>query len=185
MRGNLLGVDNLNTVLQEYFNPNPKKTIKVRDGELRLMDKVVHTKNDNLLSYTPDEFKNGTEPSERRIFNGMCGIIFKIDEDEELCFVYYPTEELIVRYPYEGITDYLNLSYALSIHKVQGMEYDTVVTVMSFSHMIMLNTKLLYTALTRAKKKCIVVGEKGAFETACKRLEHTKRSTVMRELTKG
>lgn len=185
MRGNLLGVDNLNTVLQGYFNPNPKKKINVRDGELRLMDKVVHTKNDNLLSYTPDEFKNGSDPCERRIFNGMCGIIFKINEEDELCFVYYPTEDVIVRYPYEGISEYLNLSYALSIHKVQGMEYDTVVCVISFSHMIMLNTKLLYTALTRAKKKCIVVGEKGAFEIACKRLEHTNRTTVMRELSKG
>ena len=182
MRGHALGVDNLNILLQGYFNPNPKKTIKTRFGELRLMDKVVHTKNENILSYTPEEFKEETDPSERRIFNGMCGLIFRIDDDEELCYVYYPNEELIVQYKFEGISDLLSLSYALSIHKVQGMEYDTVVVVMSFSHHIMLNTKLLYTALTRAKGNCILIGETGAFESACRRLEDTKRHTVMCEI---
>ncbi|MDD2838627.1 MAG: AAA family ATPase [Sulfuricurvum sp.] len=182
MRGNSLGVDNGNLLLQGYFNPNPKKKIKTFKGELRLMDKVVHIKNDNLLSFTPEEFKENLEPSERRIFNGMCGLIFRIDEEEDLCFVYYPNEELIVQYRFEGISDFLSLSYALSVHKVQGMEYDTVVTVMSFSHLIMLNTKLLYTALTRAKGHCILIGESGAFEAACRRLEHSKRSTVMQEL---
>lgn len=182
MRGNTLGVDNLNLLLQEYFNPNPKKKIKTFKGEFRLMDKVVHTKNENLLSSTPEEFKEGTEPSERRIFNGMCGLIFRLDEEDELCYVYYPNEELIVHYKYEQISDFLNLSYALSVHKVQGMEYERVVMVMSFSHHIMLNTKLLYTALTRAKGHCILIGESGAFESACRRLEHTKRSTVIQEL---
>lgn len=182
MRGNALGVDNLNLLLQEYFNPNAKKKIKTFKGEFRLHDKVVHIKNENFPSTTPEEFKEGSEPSERRIFNGMCGLIFRLDEDEELCYVYYPNEELIVHYKFDQISDYLSLSYALSVHKVQGMEYDTVVIIMSFSHHIMLNTKLLYTALTRAKGHCIVVGESGAFESACRRLELTKRSTVMQEL---
>ncbi|MDD5716577.1 MAG: AAA family ATPase [Sulfuricurvum sp.] len=182
MRGNTLGVDNLNTLLQDYFNPNPKKSIKTLKGEFRLMDKVVHTKNENLPSTTPEEFKEGGEPIERRIFNGMCGLLFRLDDEEELCYVYYPNEELIVHYKYEQISDYLNLSYALSVHKVQGMEYERVIMVMSFSHHIMLNTKLLYTALTRAKGHCIVIGESGAFESACRRLEDTKRQTVMQEL---
>ncbi len=182
MRGNTLGVDNLNTLLQNYFNPNPKKKITTTKGEFRLNDKVVHTKNDNLASTTPDEFKENKEPTERRIFNGMCGLLFRIDDEEEMCYVFYPTEELIVHYKFDQIGEYLNLSYALSVHKVQGMEYDTVVMIMSFSHLIMLNTKLLYTALTRAKGHCIVIGEGGAFESACRRLEKTKRSTVMQEL---
>jgi len=182
MRGYTLGVDNLNILLQEYFNPNAKKKIKTFKGEFRLHDKVVHIKNENILSYTSEEFKEGSEPSERRIFNGMCGLIFRLDEEEELCYVFYPNEELIVQYKYEQISDYLSLSYALSVHKVQGMEYERVVIVMSFSHHIMLNTKLLYTALTRAKGHCILVGEGGAFESACRRLEQSKRTTVMQEL---
>ena len=182
MRANALGVDNLNLILQEYFNPNPKKKVKTFKGEFRLMDKVVHTKNENFSSYTPDEFKEAHDPSERRIFNGMCGLVFRLDEEEELCYVYYPNEEVIVQYKYDQISDFLSLSYALSVHKVQGMEYERVVVIMSFSHLIMLNTKLLYTAITRAKGHCILIGESGAFESACRRLEHTKRSTVMQEL---
>lgn len=182
MRGNVLGVDNLNILLQSYFNPNPKKMIKTHKNEFRLYDKVVHIRNENMPTHTTDEFKESCESIERRVFNGMCGLLFKIDEEEESLSVYYPTEELIVHYTFENVRDLLDLSYALSIHKVQGMEYQNVVVVMSFSHLIMLNTKLLYTAITRASKHCIIVGESGAFETACKRLETTKRQTVLQEL---
>ncbi len=185
MRGNALGVDNLNILLQEYFNPNPKKKIKTHRGEFRLFDKVVHIRNENMPTHTTEEYKEGIEAVERRIFNGMCGLIFRLDEEDEQCAVYYPNEELIVQYTYENVRDLLNLSYALSVHKVQGMEYENVVMIMSFSHLIMLNTKLLYTAITRAKKHCIIIGESGAFEVACRRLETTKRHTVMQELLKG
>ncbi|HEX5710162.1 MAG TPA: AAA family ATPase [Sulfuricurvum sp.] len=182
MRAHALGVDNLNVLLQEYFNPNPKKKIKTHRGEFRLFDKVVHIRNENMPTHTTEEFKDQTDPVERRIFNGMCGLLFKIDEEEEQLSVYYPNEELIVHYTYEGVRDLLSLSYALSVHKVQGMEYENVVLVMSFSHLIMLNTKLLYTAITRAKKRCIIIGESSAFEMGCRRLETTKRNTVIQEL---
>jgi len=182
MRGHALGVDNLNILLQEYFNPNPKKKIKTHRGEFRLFDKVVHIRNENMPTHTTEEFKEQSDPVERRIFNGMCGLLFKIDEEEELCSVYYPNEELIVHYTNERVRDLLSLSYALSVHKVQGMEYENIVMVMSFSHLIMLNTKLLYTAITRAKGHCTIIGESGAFEVACRRLEMTKRQTVMQEL---
>jgi exodeoxyribonuclease V alpha subunit len=62
------------------------------------------------------------------------------------------------------------------------MEYDIVVIPMTFSHFIMHNTKLIYTAITRAKHKCILVGEAMAFENACKRFEVTRRDTVLLEL---
>ncbi len=182
MRNHALGVDNLNVLLQEYFNPKPKKKVQTHRGEFRLFDKVVHIRNENMPTHTTEEFKEASEAVERRVFNGMCGLLFKIDEEEETLSVFYPNEELIVHYPMEGIRDLLDLSYALSIHKVQGMEYDNVVVVMSFSHLIMLNAKLLYTAITRAKKQCILIGESGAFEMGCRRLEMTKRHTVMQEL---
>ena len=185
MKGGTLGVDNLNRVLQEYCNPNPKQVITRGEREYRLMDKVVHTKNENMPSYTSEEFKEGAESGERRIFNGMSGLLFRIDEEEELVFVFYPNEALVVQYEYEQLKTHLMLSYALTIHKVQGMEYDVVVMPMSFSHFIMLNTKLLYTAVTRAKRYCCVIGEALAFEAACRRLEVTRRDTVMLELGSG
>ena len=182
MKGGILGTTNLNKVLQEYFNPNPKKCVKRGELEFRLMDKVVHTKNENMSSWSGEAFKENEEPSQRRIFNGMSGLLFKIDEDEEQVFVFYPNEDVVVVYDYDELKNYLMLSYALTIHKVQGMEYDIVVMPMSFSHFIMHNTKLIYTAITRAKHRCIIVGESGAFESGCKKFEQTKRDTVLLEL---
>lgn len=183
MRVGALGSENLNKVLQDYFNPKPSKFIKKGSLELRLMDKVVHTKNENMTSWSADEFKNGEDSNKRRVFNGMCGLLFKIDEKEEQVFVFYPNEDMVVLYEYEELSSFLMLSYALTIHKVQGMEYDIVVIPMSFSHYIMHNTKLIYTAITRAKHRCIIIGESGAFESACKKLTVTRRDTVLLELS--
>lgn len=182
MKGGILGTTNLNKVLQDYFNPNPSKCVKRGSLEFRLMDKVVHTKNENMTSWSGDGFKTGEESSVRRIFNGMSGLLFKIDEDDEQLFVFYPNEDVVVVYEYEELKSHLMLSYALTIHKVQGMEYDIVVIPMSFTHFIMHNTKLIYTAITRAKHKCILVGEGGAFESGCKKFESTRRDTVLLEL---
>ena len=182
MKGGILGSTNLNKVLQDYFNPNPSKCVKRGSLEFRLMDKVVHTKNENMTSWSGDGFKTGEESSTRRIFNGMSGLLFKIEEDDEQLFVFYPNEDVVVVYEYEELKSHLMLSYALTIHKVQGMEYDIVVIPMSFTHFIMHNTKLIYTAITRAKHKCILVGEGGAFESGCKKFESTRRDTVLLEL---
>ena len=182
MKGGTLGTTNLNKVLQEYFNPNPKKCVKKGGSEFRLMDKVVHIKNENMTSWSSDGFKMGEDSSQRRIFNGMSGLLFKIEEEDELVYVFYPNEDIVVVYEYAEIKSYLMLSYALTIHKVQGMEYDIVVIPMTFSHFIMHNTKLIYTAITRAKHKCILVGEGAAFESGCRKFEATRRDTVLLEL---
>jgi exodeoxyribonuclease V alpha subunit len=182
MKGGTLGSNNLNIVLQEYFNPNPKKCIKKGGSEFRLMDKVVHTKNENMTSWSGDGFKMGEDSNQRRIYNGMSGLLFKIDEEDEQVFVFYPNEDVVVVYEYEEVKSHLMLSYALTIHKVQGMEYDIVVIPMSFSHYIMHNTKLIYTAITRAKHRCIIIGEANAFELGCKKFEATRRDTVLLEL---
>ncbi len=182
MKGGILGTNNLNKVLQEYFNPNPSKCVKRGQLEFRLMDKVVHTKNENMTSWSGDGFKMGEDSNNRRIFNGMSGLLFQINEDDEQVFVFYPNEDVVVLYEYEELKSHLMLSYALTIHKVQGMEYDIVVMPMTFAHFIMHNTKLIYTAITRAKHKCILIGESGAFESACKKLEITRRDTVLLEL---
>jgi len=182
MKGGTLGSNNLNKVLQEYFNPNPKKCVKKGGTEFRLMDKVVHTKNENMTSWSGDGFKLGEDSAQRRIFNGMSGLLFKIEEDDEQVFVFYPNEDVVVLYEYEELKSHLMLSYALTIHKVQGVEYDIVVIPMSFTHFIMHNTKLIYTAITRAKHKCILIGEGAAFESACRKFESTRRDTVLLEL---
>ena len=62
------------------------------------------------------------------------------------------------------------------------MEYENALIPMTFSHFIMHNTKLLYTAITRAKKMCFVVGEEEAFKSACTKKEITHRETVINDL---
>ena len=185
MKGGTLGSENLNTVLQGYFNPNAKESVKKGKYEYRVMDKVVHIKNENMPCFSQDGFKEGKEGFNKRVFNGMVGLVFKIDMDEELLFVYYPNEELVVQYDFEQLKAFLALSYALTIHKVQGMEYECVVIPITFSHFIMHNTKLLYTAITRAKGECHLVGEGAAFESGCKKLDTTKRLTVLQALVKS
>jgi len=182
MKGGILGANNLNSVIQNYFNPNPIKVVKRGTLELRLMDKVVHIKNENMSSWSGEEYKTGEDSSKRRIFNGMSGLLFKIDEEDEQLFVFYPNEDVVVAYEFDELKSFLMLSYALTIHKVQGMEYDIVVIPISFTHYIMHNTKLIYTAITRAKHKCILIGESGAFESACKKIDVTRRDTVLLEL---
>ena len=179
MRSGILGVENLNIRLQKLFNPNPKHAVKRGPYTYGLYDKVVHIKNENMPAWDPEAFKKGLDPVDQRIYNGMIGMIFKIDPEEEECFVYYPTEKVVVRYGFEHLGEYLTLAYALTIHKTQGMEYETVLIPMSFSHYIMHNTKLLYTAVTRAKRMCIVIGEEAAFKSACRRIDTTRRTTVL------
>lgn len=182
MRGGLLGSEHLNIVMQEYFNPSLQRYFERGGVSYRLWDKVVHTKNENLPSFTTEGFKSGEEPQDRRIFNGMTGLLFKIDSQEGEAYVHYPLESLVVRYDRAQVHSHLSLAYALTIHKVQGMEYERIVMPMSFSHALMHNTKLLYTAITRAKKECIIVGESAAFEQACRKRDATRRATVMQAL---
>ena len=182
MRGGVLGTENLNRRLQRLYNPKARHGVEKGPYTYALYDKVVHIKNENMSSWSPESFKKNLDPVNQRIFNGMIGLIFRMDPDEEECLVYYPNEDLVVRYGYEMLGEYLTLAYALTIHKTQGMEYDTVIIPMSYSHYVMHNTKLLYTAITRAKRMCVIVGETPAFEGACRRIDTTRRTTVLQLL---
>jgi exodeoxyribonuclease V alpha subunit len=76
----------------------------------------------------------------------------------------------------------IDLAYAITIHKSQGMEYNTIVLPMTNSHYVMLNNNLLYTAITRAKENLHIVGETFAFEHACKNKDLIKRNSVLQTL---
>ncbi|WP_457596543.1 AAA family ATPase [Hydrogenimonas sp.] len=179
MKGGVLGAEHLNRRLQLLCNPNPKQKVEKGGYLYGLYDKVVHIRNETMPTWHPGDFKADLEPTDGRIYNGMIGLLFRIDEEEESCYVYYPNEEVVVRYGFEHLGEFLTLAYALTIHKTQGMEYDTVLIPMTYSHYVMHNTKLLYTAVTRAKKMCIVVGEEAAFRGACRRIDTTRRTTVL------
>ncbi len=183
MKNGTLGVENLNINLQKLLNNNNSKAFQGKTYEFKLKDKVIHTKNENMKSQSMNEYKEGSiDYIERRIFNGMLGMIIKLDFENEQCVVLYPNDDTVVFYSFAQIESLLSLAYCLTIHKTQGMEYETALIPITFTHFIMHNTKLLYTAITRAKNMCYIVGEKEAFESACKKLEITQRETVITDL---
>ena len=185
MRNGILGVENLNINLQKLLNNNKSKSYQTKLYQYKIADKVIHTKNENMRCLSMKEYKNGSnEYIEKRIFNGMLGMIIKLDFEEEKCIILYPNDDTVVFYDFNTLDNLISLAYCLTIHKTQGMEYDTALIPMSFSHYIMHNTKLLYTAITRAKNMCYIVGESLAFQSACKKLEITQRETVINDLLK-
>jgi exodeoxyribonuclease V alpha subunit len=183
MKGGMLGVENLNNQLQKIFNSSREESKQTKLYEYKLSDKVIHIKNENMQSQTMQMYRTGsTEFLERRVFNGQLGLIIKLDFEESKCIVLYPNDDMVVFYDFDDLDSLLSLAYCLTIHKTQGMEYDNALIPMSFSHYIMHNTKLLYTAITRAKSMCYIVGEEDAFKGACKRIETTKRESVINDL---
>ena len=183
MKAGLLGVDNLNIQLQKLFNHTKGKAFVSKVYEYKLTDKVIHIKNENMKAQTMSMYKSAsTDFLERRVYNGQLGLIIKLDFDEEKCIVLYPNDDMVVFYDFDNVHSLLSLAYCLTIHKTQGMEYENALIPMSFSHYIMHNTKLLYTAITRAKKMCFIVGEEEAFKSACKKLEITIRESVINDL---
>ncbi len=183
MKAGVLGVENLNMQLQSLFNHTKGKVYKSKLYEYKMSDKVIHIKNENMKAQTMQMYKNASsEFLEKRVFNGQLGLIIKLDFEDNKCIVLYPNDDMVVFYDFDELNSLLSLAYSLTIHKTQGMEYDNALIPMSFSHYIMHNTKLLYTAITRAKKMCFIVGEEEAFKSACKRIETTKRESVINDL---
>lgn len=183
MKGGMLGVENLNMQLQKLFNSSRDKSKQTKLYEYKMMDKVIHIKNENMKAQTMSMYKSGSfDFVEKRVFNGQLGMIIKLDFDENICIVLYPNDDMVVFYEFDMLDSLLSLAYCLTIHKTQGMEYENALIPMSFSHYIMHNTKLLYTAITRAKRMCHIVGEEDAFKGACKRIETTKRESVINDL---
>ena len=183
MKAGSLGVENLNIQLQKLFNSSRDKSKQTKLYEYKMMDKVIHIKNENMKAQTMSMYKSGSmDFVEKRVFNGQLGMIIKLDFEENICIVLYPNDDMVVFYDFDMLDSLLSLAYCLTIHKTQGMEYENALIPMSFSHYIMHNTKLLYTAITRAKKMCYIVGEEDAFKSACQRIETTKRESVINDL---
>ncbi len=152
-RKGVCGVNQLNTVLQEAFNPPSPKKAEIQFGEmtLREMDKVMHIKNNYALEW---ETVNGL--TGQGVFNGDIGFITKIDEEDKLVDVLYD-EEKTVQYEYADLEE-LDLAYCLSVHKSQGSEFPAVVMPMVGGPRMLLTRNLLYTGVTRARRLVVLVG---------------------------
>ncbi len=152
------GIDNINILLQNEFNPNTSKVLKHGDREFRFGDKVIQLSNQ----------------VEDNVMNGDQGIVIGITEEKALIVDFLGNE---VSYK---IGDLINLkhAYAMSIHKSQGSEYKVVILPIYRSYSIMLKRKLLYTAITRAKEKLILIGDIGAFKYGVEKTEASRQSVL-------
>lgn len=162
------GVLNLNNILQENLNKNPKY-LKINNRIFKLKDKVMQVRNNyDLESMDPSNFDDG-------VYNGDIGRIIEIDKEREsLKIEFYDGN--IVSYKKEDIKD-LDLSYAITIHKSQGSEFDCVVIPMMPTSFMLLNRNLLYTAITRAKKLVILIGEKRILKQMVRNNKGSQRLT--------
>ena len=157
MRKGQLGVYELNKYLQETLNPPSRgKAEKVfKNYTLRQGDKVMQIKNNYNIEWKLYE-KGHQIDAGLGIFNGDCGIIEKIDNDDETVTVLFDDGKKVV-YDFMQL-DELELSYAVTIHKSQGSEYPVVIIPLISGPPMLLSRNLLYTAVTRAKKLSVIVG---------------------------
>ena len=156
MRRGICGVDNLNIRLQESLNPEArdKNEMEYKDVVFRENDKVMQIKNNYNLNFLGNEDKKG-------VYNGDIGIISQINYVHETLRVIY--DDKIVEYESKDISE-LAHSYAITIHKSQGSEFPCVVIPIVEGPYMLLTRNLLYTAITRAKKLVVLVGDKRVLE---------------------
>jgi len=184
MRKGILGAESLNPLLQNVFNRNGANEVDMSGIRIRERDKVVHLQNKDMetTEYTPSIFKNTDMDKvyfqRQRIFNGSVGIVMKIDQEDEKFYVLYPGNT-IVRYEFDHIKDLIDLAYCLTVHKAQGSQYKYVAIPLSNSQFMMLNNKWFYTAITRAEKKVILIGQDYAFKRACTNMDAMQRLTYL------
>ncbi|MCR5786501.1 MAG: AAA family ATPase, partial [Acholeplasmatales bacterium] len=141
MYSGLSGIDELNKAIQNTFNSN-NDIIKSGEQVYKVFDKVLQTANDPKLE----------------IMNGDTGVIKAINKTDDETNLYIDFDSRLVKYSSRNLSD-LTLGYAISIHKSQGSEYKNVIIPISRASRIMLKKKLLYTAVTRAKEKVILIGD--------------------------
>ena len=163
MRKGLLGVERLNSILQQYLNPpeREKKEKEHGQGVFREGDKVMQIKNNYQLEW---EIRgNYGIPVEKGVgvFNGDTGIIREINSFAEMMTVEFD-EKRFVEYSFKQL-DELELAYAITIHKAQGSEYPAVVIPLLQGPRMLMNRNLLYTAVTRARKCVTLVGDEKTF----------------------
>ena len=159
--------DQLNRTIRELVNPPEDEEIpdlKIGSRYFRVGDKVMQTKNNAKAS------------------NGDIGFIRKIevnDKHETIVTIDFGTDR-IVEYGMEDMGN-IEIAYATTIHKAQGSECDVVIIPVIRSHAIMLRRNLIYTAITRAKKRVVLVGEKRMLYMAIKKNDTGIRNTLLGE----
>ncbi len=168
-----LGTVNLNRVLQNALNPpdRTKAEITINGRILRVGEKVMQTKNNYDLPWTRGS-ENGTG-----VFNGDVGILEKIEHASSTLYVLY--DDRTAMYSFESAAE-LELAYAITVHKSQGSEFEAVVMPVLNVVPQLSYRNLLYTAVTRAKSKMILVGSREVVRRMVENDKKTRRFSALR-----
>ncbi len=156
------GAAMLNLVLQDILNPLVNKRLEISSGNrtIRYRDKVMQTKNMETVS------------------NGDIGFVSMVDKDADFPVTVTFSDNRIKEYSMDELGS-IDLAYATTIHKSQGSEFDCVIIPVLSTFYVMLQRALIYTAITRAKKEVILVGQKRALFTAVHRNDTIQRNTIL------
>lgn len=160
MRKGALGCIRLNEVLQSVLNPEApgKKETRAHDQVFRVGDKVMQTRNNYQMEWEiPGNFGMPIEKG-TGVFNGDFGVIADVDTELAELIVRFD-EDKVVHYPFTQLED-LELAYAITVHKSQGSEYPAVILPLLSGPSGLFNRNLLYTAITRARKCVVILGER-------------------------
>lgn len=184
MRKGLLGVERLNTILQQYLNPPDGKKAEREHGQtiFRVGDKVMQIKNNYQAEWEIRSRYNIPIEKGLGVFNGDMGIVREINSFSETLTVEYE-ERRMVEYPFKEL-DQLDLAYAITIHKSQGSEYPAVIIPLLTGPRMLMNRNLLYTAVTRARKCVTLVGDEKAFYNMEANVNEQKRYSGLRDRLK-
>ncbi len=163
MNKGIVGTQQLNQQLQSILNPDATKPYMSRNGTLfRVGDRIMQIRNNY------DKF----------VFNGDIGIVGDINTEEKQLVIKF--NEKSHTYEFDEM-DEIVLAYAVSIHKSQGSEYDAAIIPIFTQHFALLQRNLIYTAITRAKKLCILIGQPRAIAMAIKNNKSIERKTFLKE----
>ena len=161
MHKGVAGVANFNSQLQAALNPH-NKGLKAVSGEYRPGDKLIQLRNNY----------------DKNLFNGDIGTIVSVDLTKGTLIADFDGSQHVFE---RGEFSDVALAYAISIHKSQGSEYPVVIVPLLKAHFMMLQRNLIYTAITRGRKKVFIVGEPAAYGMAVRNAEAKLRCTHLRE----
>lgn len=170
MYAGINGIDNLNKELQAIFNPEDNSKNEIKYGD------IIYRENDKVLQLV--------NMPEENIYNGDIGIIKNILKIDRKTFIYIDFDGNLVKYESKDLNK-ITHGFIISIHKAQGSEFELIVMPICNSYKRMLYRKLIYTGITRAKKKLILIGEPQAFVYAVNNNNEIIRKTNLLEQLKN
>ena len=168
-----LSTESINTIIQNLFIPESMRDVCMlghKNSVIYVGDKVINSKNCyNTLD---------VDGNETPVFNGSIGIVKKINSDDVIIDFVGIGEVVITQDLFENI----RLAYSITCHSAQGSQWKSVIVAFDMSAFILLNVELLYTALTRASKHCILATTYSAYLRAFRTVEQNNKQTLLKEL---